>query len=65
MIPPAQKTGRFTLITHAMAREVIVGKDGKAEGVSYIDKRHRTEKRVYARRPSCSRRVLASRRACC
>jgi len=49
MIPPAQATGRFTLITNAMAREVIVGKDGKAEAVSYIDKATRTEKRVHAR----------------
>ena len=39
MIPPAQKTGRFTLITNAMAREILVGKDGKAEGVSYVDKK--------------------------
>ena len=29
MIPAAQKTGRFTLITNAMAREIVVGKDGK------------------------------------
>jgi choline dehydrogenase-like flavoprotein len=49
MIPPAQKTGRFTLITGAMAREIIVGKDGKCEAVSYIDKATRTEKRVNAR----------------
>jgi len=49
MIPPAQDTGRFTLITHAMAREVLVGKDGKATGVSYIDKKTRTEKRVEAK----------------
>src|SRR5246500_4619012 len=46
MIPPAQKTGRFTLITNAMAREVLVGKDGKAEGVSYVDKKTRGEQRV-------------------
>ena len=31
MIPPAHATGRFTLIPNAMAREVIVGKDGKAQ----------------------------------
>jgi choline dehydrogenase-like flavoprotein len=43
------KTGRLTMITGAMAREVILGKDGKAEGVSYIDKATRTEKRVNAR----------------
>jgi len=49
MIPPAQDTGRLTLITHAMAREVLMGKDGKAEGVSYIDKKSRTEKRVHAK----------------
>jgi choline dehydrogenase-like flavoprotein len=49
MIPPAEKTGRFTLITGAMAREIVLGKDGKAESVSYIDKATRTEKRVYAK----------------
>jgi choline dehydrogenase-like flavoprotein len=49
LIPPAQATGKLTLITGAMAREVLVGKDGKATGVSYIDKATRTEKRVNAR----------------
>jgi choline dehydrogenase-like flavoprotein len=49
MIPPAQATGRFTLIPNAMAREVIVGKDGKAQAVSYIDKATLTEMRVHAR----------------
>src|SRR5260370_29238372 len=49
MIPPAQATGRFTLITGAMAREIVVGKDGKAESVAYIDKATRSEKRVHAR----------------
>ena len=49
MLPVAEKTGRFTLITGAMAREIIVGKDGKAEAVSYIDKATRTENRVFAK----------------
>src|SRR2546428_8641207 len=49
MIPPAQATGSLTLITDAMAREILVGKDGKAEAISYIDKTTRTEKRVNAR----------------
>lgn len=49
MIPPAMKTGKLTMVTGAMAREVLLGKDGKAEGVSYIDKATRTEKRVNAR----------------
>jgi choline dehydrogenase-like flavoprotein len=48
-IPDAQKTGRLTLITDAMAREIVVGKDGRAQAVSYIDKKTRTEQRVRAR----------------
>ena len=49
MIPPAQETGRLTLITGAMVREIIVGKDGRAEAASYIDKSTRSEQRVRAR----------------
>ena len=49
MIPPAQATGRFTLITNAMAREIVVGKDGRVQAVSYIDKTTRNEMRVHAR----------------
>src|SRR5467141_972979 len=49
MIPVAQKTGRFTLLTNAMAREILVAKDGRAEGVSYIDKATKSEKRVHAK----------------
>ncbi len=49
MIPPALQTGRLTMLTGAMAREILVGPDGKATGVSYIDKATRTEKRVMAR----------------
>ncbi|MBI3474382.1 MAG: GMC family oxidoreductase [Acidobacteria bacterium] len=49
LIPPAQKTGRLTLITGAMAREILVGKDGRAEGVSYIDKATLSEKRIHAK----------------
>jgi len=49
LIPPAMKTGKLTLITDAMAREILVGPDGKANGVSYIDKTTHTEKRISAR----------------
>ncbi|MGA2097153.1 MAG: GMC family oxidoreductase [Candidatus Acidiferrum sp.] len=49
MIPPAMKTGKLTMVTGAMAREVLMGQDGKAQGVAYIDKATRTEKRVNAR----------------
>ncbi len=49
LIPPALETGRLTLIPHAMAREIRMGADGKASGVSYIDKTTLTEKRISAR----------------
>src|SRR5207244_3025498 len=49
MIPYAEKTGRFALVTGAMAREIVIGKTGKAEAVSYIDKATRTEKKVFAK----------------
>ena len=49
MSPPAEKTGRFTLITGAMARELVVGKDGKVAAVSYIDKATKEERRLNAR----------------
>ncbi|MBS1841431.1 MAG: GMC family oxidoreductase [Acidobacteria bacterium] len=49
LLPPAMATGKLTLITGAMAREIVVGKDGKAEAVSYIDKATKSEKRVHAK----------------
>ena len=38
LVIPAIKTGNLKVITNAMVREVIVGKDGLAKGVSYISK---------------------------
>jgi choline dehydrogenase-like flavoprotein len=49
MIPVAAATGRFTMIANAMAYELVAGKDGKVEAVTYIDKATRQEERVYAR----------------
>jgi choline dehydrogenase-like flavoprotein len=49
LIPPAQATGLLTLVTNAMAREIVVGKDGTAESVFYIDRTTRTDNRVRAR----------------
>jgi len=49
LIPPAIQTGKLTLITGAMVREVLVGKDGKAQGVAYIDKATLEERRISAR----------------
>lgn len=49
LIPPARATGRFTLITNAMAREILVDQNGKASAVSYVDKMTRSEQQVRAR----------------
>lgn len=49
MLPVAQDTGRFTLIANAMAREILLGKNGKAEAVLYVDKATGSEKRVRAK----------------
>jgi choline dehydrogenase-like flavoprotein len=46
---PAMKTGNLEVRTGAMAREVVVGSDGLARGVSYIDKKTRKEVTVNAR----------------
>lgn len=48
-IPPAQRTGKLTLVTDAMAREVSVGQDGRATGVHYIDKKTGSDQHVQAR----------------
>jgi choline dehydrogenase-like flavoprotein len=49
LIFPAMETGRLTLVTGAMAREVTLDQKGRADGVVYIDKATRTERRVDAR----------------
>lgn len=38
LVIPAIKTGNLKVIPNAMVREVIVGKDGLAKGVSYVSK---------------------------
>jgi choline dehydrogenase-like flavoprotein len=49
LIQPALRTGRLRLVTHAMAREVTTGPDGRATGVSYIDTTTGEDKHVSAR----------------
>jgi len=46
LIPPAMATGKLEVRCNAMAREVLVGKDGLAAGISYIDKKTRREVQV-------------------
>ena len=48
-IAPALKTGNLEVRTGAMCREVMVGPDGRATGVSYIDTKTRREVTVNAR----------------
>jgi choline dehydrogenase-like flavoprotein len=45
-IKPALTTGNLEVRTGAMAREVLVGPNGNATGVSYVDKKTRTEVEV-------------------
>ena len=69
LIAPALATGRLTLITNAMAREVTIGKDGLATGVSYIDKntgedRHVSAKVVVLAASACeSARIMLNSRS--
>ena len=49
MIFPAMKTGKLTVITGAMARELITDASGKVTAVSYVDKATRTEKQIRCR----------------
>jgi len=49
LIFPAMKTGKLTLKTGAMVREVTTGANGLADGVVYIDKSTGREERVRAR----------------
>ncbi len=49
LIPPALLTGNCHIVTDAMVHEVLVDQTGRASGVSYIDKRTRTDRQVKAR----------------
>jgi choline dehydrogenase-like flavoprotein len=49
LIYPAMKTGKLTLLTNAMAREVTTDSQGLATGVSYVDKHTGEDRHVQAR----------------
>jgi len=49
LIAPALKTGRLTLVTSAMAREITLNDRGLADGVTYIDTKTGAEKLARAR----------------
>jgi len=49
LIGPALATGKLTLLTNAMAREVTVGADGLANGVAFINKNTGADDHVNAK----------------
>ncbi len=49
LIAPARATGKLTLLTNAMAREVTVDPAGRATGVTYVDKSDGSDKHIRAR----------------
>lgn len=49
LIPQALKTGRLTLRTDALARQVLVDERGRASGVSFINRKTKNEETIRAR----------------
>jgi choline dehydrogenase-like flavoprotein len=49
LVKPARKTGNADVYVNAMAREVLTDKEGKATGVSYVDKMDMQEYQVNAK----------------
>ena len=48
-LPPALATGNLDILSDAMGHRVLMNDQGKATGVSYIDRRDGQEKEVHAR----------------
>ncbi len=48
-LPDAAKTGKLTLLTDAVVREVVVDTEGRVRGVSYIDRKSKMERKVRAK----------------
>lgn len=49
LLPPAIASGNCHIVNDAMVREVTVDKNGRATGVSYIDKKTRTDRHARAK----------------
>src|SRR5579859_1956736 len=49
MLPKAQATGNFTLRQNALAREILVDREGLARGVSFVDTQTRKQEEVSAK----------------
>ena len=48
-LPPALASGNLDIVTDAMVREVVIGRNGTARGVKYIDKHTGAEQQANAR----------------
>ncbi|HZR36285.1 MAG TPA: GMC family oxidoreductase, partial [Nevskia sp.] len=48
-LPPALETGKLDIVTGAMVAEVLLGKDGRAAGVRFVDKRSGRSREARAR----------------
>jgi choline dehydrogenase-like flavoprotein len=48
-LPHAEKTGNLEIRTNALAKNILTDGDGKAAGVSYIDRKTKQEIEVYGR----------------
>jgi choline dehydrogenase-like flavoprotein len=49
LLPKAEKSGNLELRTNALAKNVLVDKEGRARGVAYIDRHSKQEVEVYGR----------------
>ena len=48
-LPAAAQTGKFTLVSDAVVSHLLIGKDGQAKGVHYIDRVTDEHREAYAR----------------
>src|SRR5205823_7042307 len=48
-LPQAENTGNLEIRTNALAKNVLTDADGRAAGVSYIDRKSKQEIEVYGR----------------
>ena len=65
LLPPALATNRLTIVANAMAREVTVGDDGLATGVTYIDKTTGRENHVARADRRAGGERVRNARGCC
>jgi len=48
-LPAAARTGKFTLVSDAVVSHVVMNRDGRADGVHYIDRLSHQHREAYAR----------------